>query len=134
MTGTVLVLVDDLFWQTKIEHSVSAAQIPVKFRSDPAELAETADPAKVALVIVDLALKKEPFSAIAALKRKSKGIPVIGYYEHVRRDVMQKGTDAGCDEVVARSYFSQHLGDLVMKYAIPGGVRTESEEHELPEE
>jgi CheY-like chemotaxis protein len=136
MSRTVLALVDDLFWRTKIDHAVKSASSPIVFISDPSELATAADPQSVAVVLVDLSMRKEPFEAIAKLKKngKTKGIPVIGYYEHVRKDLLQKGKAAGCDEVLPRSSFSQKLGELIMKYGIPGGVRAESEEVELPEE
>jgi DNA-binding NtrC family response regulator len=132
---TVVVLADDLFWRTKIEHAVRSAQAPIRFISNPSELAAT-DPASAGVVIVDLGIRTPPFDAIAALKKgaKTQKIPVIGYYEHVRKDLLQKGQEAGCDQVMPRSTFSQHLGDLVMKYALPGGFRAESEEQELPEE
>jgi CheY-like chemotaxis protein len=136
MNRTVLALVDDLFWRTKIDHAVKSASSPIVFISDPSELASAADPQYVAVLLVDLSMRKPPFEAISKLKKngKTKGIPVIGYYEHVRKDLLEKGKAAGCDEVLPRSSFSQRLGDLVLKYGIPGGFRAESEEVELPEE
>ena len=136
MNRTVVVLVDDLFWRTKIEHTAKSASRSVVFVSDPAELASTVNAETVALVVVDLSLRKDPFGAITQLKKspKTKLIPIIGYYEHVRKDIQKKGHEAGCDEVLPRSTFSERFGDLVLKYALPGGVRTESEEPELPEE
>jgi CheY-like chemotaxis protein len=137
MNRKVLVLVDDLFWKTKIDHAVRSAQAatPV-FLSDPAELSGTADAETTCAVLVDLAMRKEPFEAIASLKKKpkTKHIPVIGYHEHVRKDLKEKAEKAGCDQVLPRSTFSQNLADLVLKYALPGGVKTEEEEQELPEE
>jgi CheY-like chemotaxis protein len=136
MKPTVLVLADDLFWRTKIDHAARSGQAVTGFISKPSELAGAADPAKVGVVFVDLSLRDEPFAAIAAFKKnpKTKGIPVIGYYEHVRKDLQKKGTDAGCDHVISRSVFSQTLGDIVLKYALPGSVRQEEGEEELPEE
>jgi PleD family two-component response regulator len=136
MNRTVLALVDDLFWRTKIDHAVKSASSPIVFISDPSELAAAADPQSVGILLVDLSLRKEPFTAISSLKKsaKTKSIPVIGYYEHVRKDLQQKGNDAGCDEVLARSAFSEKLGDLVLKYVLPGSTRTVEEEPELPEE
>ncbi len=136
MNRAILVLADDLFWRTKIDQAVKSAQRSAVFLSNPAELESAADPSKVAVILVDLALKNEPFTAIEALKRnaKSKGIPVVGYYEHVRKDLQQKATQAGVDEVLPRSSFSQKLADIVLKYALPGSVKTEEEEPELPEE
>lgn len=136
MNRTVIVLVDDLFWRTKIEHAVKSAQAPVVFLSNPSDLPSAIDPAQTGLVLVDLSLRTDPFPAISAVKKnpKTKAIPVVGYFEHVRKDLEQKGKAAGADQVLPRSTFSQNLGDLVLKYALPGSVRTEETEPELPEE
>ncbi len=136
MNRTVLVLVDDPFWRTKIDQALRSAQASARFVSDPAELTVIADSETVRLVVVDLSLKREPFTAIASLKSgpKTKDIPIIGYYEQVRKDIKEKADAAGCDRVLSRSLFSQKLADMVMEFALPGGVRTESEEKELPEE
>jgi hypothetical protein len=136
MNPTVVVLADDLFWKTKIDHTLKSAQATGVFIDKSAQLAGKTDHGAVGLVIVDLALRDDPFAAVVALKKnaKTKGIPVVGYYEHVRKDLLEKGQKAGCDQVVSRSAFSQHLGDIVMQYALPGGVRAEEDEAELPEE
>ena len=136
MNRTVVVLADDLFWKAKIDHAAKSAQAPAVFISDPAALVKAAETGKTALVLVDLAIRQDPFSAIASLKNgpKTKGIYVVGWYEHVRKDLEKKGTEAGCDEVMPRSAFSQKLADLIMTHALPGGMRTGEEEKELPEE
>lgn len=136
MNPTVVVLADDLFWKTKIDHTLKSAQATGIFIDTSAQLAAKVAAGRVGLVIVDLALRDDPFAAIVALKKnpKTKGIAVVGYYEHVRKDLLEKGEKAGCDQVMPRAAFSQHLGDVVMKYALPGGVRAEEDEAELPEE
>jgi len=136
MNPTVIVLADDLFWKTKIDHTLKSAQATGVFIDKSSQLAAKVGSGPVSLVIVDLALRDDPFAAIVALKKnpKTKGIAVVGYYEHVRKDLLEKGQKAGCDEVLPRAAFSQHLGDVVMKYALPGGVRAEEDEKELPEE
>ncbi len=136
MNRTVVVLADDLFWKTKIDLAAKSAQAPAVFISDPAQLLKSAETGKTALVLVDLAIRQDPFPAIAALKKgsKTKGIHVVGWYEHVRKDLEKKGMEAGCDEVMPRSAFSQKLADLIMTHALPGATRTEEEEKELPEE
>lgn len=136
MNRTVLVLVDDLFWRTKIDHALKSSQTPGIFLDSPAELETKADPTRTGLALVDLALKNDPLPAIAALKKapRTKGIWVVGYCEHRQTDLIARAKKAGCDEVLPRSTFSQNLGDIILKYALPGSVRTESEEAELPEE
>jgi CheY-like chemotaxis protein len=136
MNPTVVVLADDLFWKTKIDHTLKSAQATGVFIEKSSQLAAKVGSGPVSLVIVDLALRDDPFAAIVALKKnpKTKSIAVVGYYEHVRKDLLEKGEKAGCDQVLPRAAFSQHLGDVVMKYALPGGVRAEEDEKELPEE
>lgn len=135
MKRTVIALVDDLFWRTKIDHAVQSAGATTTFLSDPAALVSV-DPDRTPLILVDLSLKESPFEGIAALKKLDRAgkIPVVGYHEHVRRDLKEKAVAAGCDVVLPRSSFSERLAELLMRYALPGGVRTESEEPELPEE
>ncbi len=136
MNRTVLVLTDDLFWRTKIDHALKSSQTPGVFLESPADLEKSADPTRVGLVLVDLALKKDPIPAITALKKapKTRNIFVVGYCEHMRKDLIEKGQKAGCDQVLPRSTFSQKLGELVLNYALPGAQRAEDEEPELPEE
>jgi CheY-like chemotaxis protein len=136
MNRNVLVLVDDPFWRTKIEQALKSAQASASFVSDPATLAEIAVRDQVHLVLVDLSLKREPFSAIRSLKNdaKTKMIPIVGYTEQARKDMRVKGEEAGCDRVLARPAFSERLADLVMEFALPGAVRTDPDEQELPEE
>ena len=136
MNRTVLVLADDLFWRTKIDHALKSSQTPGIFLDKPSDLAEKADPTRVGLVLVDLALKQDPLPAIAALKKapKTKNITVVGYCEHKQTDLIERGKKAGCDQVLPRSTFSQKLGELVLNFALPGAQRAEEEEPELPEE
>ncbi|MGE5344359.1 MAG: hypothetical protein ACM3JH_00245, partial [Acidithiobacillales bacterium] len=124
MNRTVVVLADDLFWKTKIDHAAKSAQAPAVFISDPGDLVKSAEMGKTALVLVDLAIRQDPFAAIATLKNgtKTKGIYVVGWYEYVRKDLEKKGTEAGCDEVMPRSAFSQKLADLIMTHALPGAT------------
>ncbi len=135
MNRSVLVLADDLFWRSKIDHAVRSAQRTVEFAEDPAQL-ESADPARHCLLIVDLALKKPPFEAVAALKKDPAraALPVVGFYEHVRKDLKEKAEKSGFDRVLLRSSFAEKLADLVFEFALPGAARVASEETELPEE
>jgi CheY-like chemotaxis protein len=136
MNRNVLVLVDDPFWRTKIDQALKSAQAKALFVSEPDGLAKAAESEGIQLVLVDLSLKREPFTAIAALKAaaRTKQIPVVGYYEQVRKDIKLKAEEAGCDRVMSRPSFSEKLADMVMEFALPGAVRTESDETELPEE
>lgn len=136
MNRNVLVLVDDLFWRSKIDHAVKSAQREAEFSSDPSAALASADPARHYLVLVDLALKKSPFDAVAAMKRDParSALAVVGFYEHVRKDLKEKGETGGFDKVLPRSAFSEKLADILLEFALPGSARVASEEVELPEE
>lgn len=134
MNRTVVVLVNDSFWRTKIDHAVKSAQARTLFLSDPSELSKI-EPAS-GVVLVDLAIQPEPFTAVAKLKKgaKTKGLPVIGYYDHVRKELLEKATAAGFDRILPRPTFSEKLADIILEFSMPGSVRTEESETELPEE
>jgi len=132
----VIALVEDPFWKTKIDTAVRSVGATTVFVSDPAGAAGVIDPSAPVIVVVDLALKSPPFEAVARLKKDAAtaAIPVIGYFDIARKDLKEKAIAAGFDEVLARSSFAERFADLVLKYLLPGGVRFEEEEHELPEE
>ncbi len=136
MNRKVIALVEDPFWRTKIDTAVRSVGATTVFLADPAAVAGTIDPSAPVIVVVDLALRSAPFEAIAGLKKAAatSSVPVIGYHDLARADLKEKATAAGFDEVLPRSSFSQRFADLVLKYLLPGGVRMEEEENELPEE
>jgi hypothetical protein len=113
MPKAVLALVDDLFWKARLAEAATAAGRPISFSADPAALAGL-DPAAVEIVVVDLALRRDPFAEISALKRdptRAK-IPVVGYFEHMRVDLHERGTAAGVDRLFARSTFTERLAEI----------------------
>lgn len=136
MNRKVIALVEDPFWRTKIENAVKGVGASTVFLSDPAGAAGAIEPGAPVIVVVDLALKTPPFDAIARLKKAeaTSAVPVVGYYDAVRKDLKEKALAAGIDEVLSRPSFAERFADLVLKYLLPGGVRKEEEENELPEE
>lgn len=136
MNRKVIALVDDPFWRTKIDNAAKSVGASTEFVSDPAETAGVIEPTAPVIVVVDLALKIPPFAALSALKkaRATAHVPVVGYYDIARKDLKEKAVATGLDEVLARSSFAERFADIVLKYLLPGGVRTEEDEKELPEE
>ena len=136
MNRKVIALVEDPFWRTKIDTAVRSVGASTVFLADPAAAAAAIEPGAPVIVVVDLALKRPPFQAVAALKKAeaTAAVPVVGYYDIVRKDLKEKALASGFDDVLTRSSFAERFADLVLKYLLPGGVRTEEEEHELPEE
>lgn len=136
MNRKVIALVEDPFWRTKIDTAVKSVGASTVFLSDPSGTRAAVDPSAPVIVVVDLALKIPPFEAITALKKAkaTAAVPVVGYFDMARKDLKEKALAAGFDEVLARSSFAERFADLVLKYLLPGGVRMEPEDNELPEE
>jgi PleD family two-component response regulator len=136
MNRKVIALVDDPFWRTKIDNAVRSVGASTVFLSDPAGTAGAIEPGAPVIVVVDLALRMAPFEAIAGLKKTAAttSVPVVGYFDIARKDLKEKAIAAGFDDVLPRSSFSERFADMVLKYLLPGGVRKEEEENELPEE
>ena len=136
MNRKVIALVEDPFWRSKIDNAVRSVGATTVFLSDPAEAAGALEPGAPVIIVVDLALKMPPFEAIARLKKAkaTAAVPVVGYFDMARKDLKEKALAAGFDDVLSRSSFAERFADLVLKYLLPGGVRMEESENELPEE
>jgi len=136
MNRKVIALVEDPFWRSKIDNAVRSVGATTVFLANPAEAAGAIEPGAPVIIVVDLALKTPPFEAIALLKKgkATSAIPVVGYFDMARKDLKEKALAAGFDEVLSRSSFAERFADLVLKYLLPGGVRMEESETELPEE
>src|ERR671925_1423868 len=106
----ILCVVDDLMFSTKISAAAKAVQAAVAFERAPQMVLERVRRERPALVIFDLnSARLKPLESIAALKADPElhNTPTLGYVSHVDSDVIEAARHAGCDEVLARSAFSQ---------------------------
>jgi CheY-like chemotaxis protein len=112
---TIGVLVDDMFFMSKINAAVAQAgrQIErVKSREQLEQLA--ANPPS--LVIVDLNSDRiSPIEAIEFLKSTPNlaAVPIVGFVSHVQTELIRNAQAAGCDYVVPRSAFNQLMNEIV---------------------
>ena len=112
---TIGVLVDDMFFASKINGAAAAAGgqiLRVKSREQLEQLA-TAPPS---MVIIDLNSERiDPVEAIKFLKStvSLSQIPVVSFVSHVRTDLIRTAQAAGCDYVLPRSAFNQMLAEIV---------------------
>jgi CheY-like chemotaxis protein len=114
----ILCVVDDLMFSVKISTAAKAVQAPVAFERAPANVVTRIRAERPTLVIFDLnSARLQPLDAIAAIKADPDigGTRTLGYVSHVQGDVIAAARAAGCDEVLARSAFSERLGDILAK-------------------
>ena len=112
----VMCVVDDLMFSIKISTAAKALGAPVFFERNAAAVVERVREKQPALVIFDLNSQKlRPLDAIAALKADPslRQIPTLGYVSHVQTDLIQAARDAGIDQVLARSAFTERLGEIL---------------------
>lgn len=109
----IVVLVDDLFFQSKIVETARHAGVELKIcGTGDAFLAEMAALVP-ALAIVDLNARGNPIDAIERLQASGNQVPVIGYLSHVQTELAERAKAAGCREVMPRSKFTMNLATIL---------------------
>ena len=72
------------------------------------------------LIIVDL--NNPGLNAVELIKRlktdeSTRSFHIVGFVAHVQTDLRKQAQEAGCDEVIARSAFSQNLPGILSRTA-----------------
>ena len=104
---SVLVLVRDLMFASKIRVTAESVATPVRMLRDPAQLNDAAG----RRVIVDLN-QAGALDAAVAWKARTGG-EVVGFVSHVDTGTIRAAREAGVDQVLPRSRFVEILPDLL---------------------
>jgi len=114
----ILAVLDDLMFTSKIKTAANQLGVPVTFaRSADAAHAEMHKTAP-SLVILDLNnTRTDPLAIVSAMKSNPAlaSIPTVGFVSHVQTDVIAAARAAGVTDVMARSAFTQQLGDILKR-------------------
>ena len=116
MPDEVLVLLDDLFFSSKIASTARLCSVPARLLQTRGELLRNADPTKVKLIIIDLnGRKTRPVQAIRELKGLPglDDIPILAFYSHVQTELAQEAREAGARWILPRSAFSARLAGIL---------------------
>ncbi len=119
MPGTLLAVVDDLFFLAKIQETARRVGVPVE-QIDPRKAQERAVQSRVGAVLLDLNHRSgAALEVVKSLKRdaSTRHVPVIGFVSHVQGDLVAAARAAGCDQVLARSAFSAQLPEILQRLA-----------------
>jgi CheY-like chemotaxis protein len=114
----VLCVVDDLMFSVKISTTAKARGVEIYFERKADQVLDSIREKQPSLVIFDLdGTRLRPIEAIAALKADPalRSIPTLGYVSHVQAATIAAARQAGIDEVLARSAFSERLPDLLAR-------------------
>ena len=108
MSGVVIVVVDDMFFASKIRAVAEAVGVEVSFPRSKDAVIEKAREAR--LLIVDLHNQKiDPIE----LARELSGVKLIGFFSHVETELRQNALAAGYDSVIPRSVFARDLAEIL---------------------
>jgi CheY-like chemotaxis protein len=116
MTKTVIAVVDDLFFASKIRGTAEQLGVTVSFprRIDALMAAALRD--QPALIICDLhATRIDPIELAKLLKadEQLRSIPLLGFFSHVQTELQQQAEEAGYDRVLPRSAFTKNLPEIL---------------------
>jgi len=110
--GRVVALMDDIFFQMKVAETAKHLGIEFKVATNTDALLSLLEP-RPQLVIVDLNARNQPIDAIVKLRAASKDVRVVAFLSHVQRELAEQAKNAGCDEVMPRSSFTQNLAEIL---------------------
>src|SRR5215468_4635161 len=110
MTRTILAIVDDLFFASKIRGTGEQVGARVLFARTSADVMQKVRDEAPALIVADLnARSSDPIELAHALKGDEccAAVPLLGFFSHVQTELQQAAMNAGFDRVMPRSLFTQ---------------------------
>jgi CheY-like chemotaxis protein len=118
--GTVLAVIEDLFFLVQVKDAASKAGLDLKTATSPGAILDTAAASKPVLIVLDLnCTAASPLDTIRALKSSpdTQDIPILAYVPHVQVDLRKAAKDAGADLVAAKSAFAGSLQQMLASVA-----------------
>jgi CheY-like chemotaxis protein len=119
MAGKIVLVVEDLIFLSRIQETARRLGVPVE-TSDPAGLRKSLEIEVPRAIILDLNHRSgQALPILDWLKKKGAMtyVPVVGFLSHVQSDLAKAAREAGCDQVLARSAFSERLPQLLRELA-----------------
>jgi PleD family two-component response regulator len=112
----IVCAIDDLFFSIKISTAAKQLGADVYFERLRDNVLPTIRERRPSLVIFDLnSSRLAPMAAIAAIKAdpELREVKTLGYVSHVDSDAIAAARHAGIDQVLARSAFTDRLGEIL---------------------
>jgi CheY-like chemotaxis protein len=120
--GTVLALVDDIFFQARISATAKQVGVEPVFVGTADALLERARPlldaanemrSRCELIVIDLNTRADAIGALKQLRDAGNQTPVVAFLSHIQTELLERAREAGCTEVMARSRFTQDLAAIL---------------------
>ena len=126
MSQTVISVVDDMLFASKIRAVAEAAEVEISFPRSVEAVVSKARETKPGLIVVDLHNQKiDPVALARELKadEELQSIKLLGFFSHVQTELQRNALAAGFDQVIPRSMFARDLpGILTTDYTDTGAI------------
>lgn len=119
MPAKILAVVEDIFFLAKIQQTARQLGLMVEPVA-PDNLEDRLARDRAAAILLDLNHRSgKAVALVQALKKNpaTRSVAVVAFLSHVQADLAQSARAAGCDQVLARSAFSQQLPLLLQEYS-----------------
>ena len=119
MTRTVIAVVDDMFFASKIRATAEALGVNVSFpRSKEAviEKLTQGEPSLIPppLILIDLHNQKlDALELAKAIRIQESTVTLLGFFSHVEVELHRNALAAGFDRVIPRSVFARDLAEIL---------------------
>jgi CheY-like chemotaxis protein len=116
MSQTVIAVVDDMFFASKIRAVAEAVGVEISFPRTKEALLQKAREARPRLIVVDLHNQKIEAATLASeLKGDDdlREIRLLGFFSHVQTELQTNALAAGFDQVIPRSVFARDLAQIL---------------------
>ncbi len=116
MARTVIAVVDDLFFASKIRGTAEQLEVKVVFANTIDTAIDAAEREQPSLIIADL--HSESCDAMGLARRlksdeKLRTVSLVAFFSHVQTELQRQAEQAGFDRVLPRSAFSKHLPEIL---------------------
>ena len=118
-----IALIDDLFFVAKVRETAKLAGVTLETAATGQALLQAAAASPGALILVDLNARHGALEALERLCASNgqarladgQGNPrrVIAFLSHVQTDLAERARQAGCQDVLPRSTFTQNLAEIL---------------------
>ena len=116
MTRTIIAVVDDLFFASKIRGTADQVGVALALPRSADGVIETIQREAPSLIICDLNSQKiDPIDLAKTLKadEATRNVPLLGFFSHVQTELQHRAEAAGFDSVMPRSAFTNNLARLL---------------------
>ena len=114
MTRTIIAVVDDMFFASKIRATAEVLGVNVSFPRSKEAVMEKLTQGQPDLILTDLHNQKiDPLGLAKAIKTQESTVTLLGFFSHVEVELQRNALSAGFDRVIPRSVFARELAEIL---------------------